>query len=100
MSIGVIITIYFHPIQHHISTNDLHLTEGKQNTKLAECHIPYTVPECQHFYHTTGLWAQANNILSRISTSDGAHSATGIQAETERRDVSACTIIKINQQRT
>jgi len=45
MSIGVIITIYFRPIQHHISTNDFHLTgtEGKQNTKLAECHIPYTV---------------------------------------------------------
>jgi len=43
MSIGVIITVYFHPIQHHISANDLHLTEGKQNTKLAECDIPYTV---------------------------------------------------------
>jgi len=39
MSIGVIVTIYFPQIQHHI-----HLTEGKQNTKLAECHIPYTVP--------------------------------------------------------
>jgi len=42
-SIGVIITIYFRPIQHHISTNDLLLTENKQITKLAECHIPYTV---------------------------------------------------------
>jgi len=29
MSIGAIVTIYFRPIQHHISANDLHLTEGK-----------------------------------------------------------------------
>ena len=43
MSIGVIVTIYFRPIQHHIAANDLQLTEGKQNTKLAECHILYTV---------------------------------------------------------
>jgi len=44
ISIGVIVTIYFHPIQHHF-----YLTEGKQNTKLAECHIPYTVPSANIF---------------------------------------------------
>jgi len=39
----------FRPIQHQISTNDLHLTKGKQNAKLAECRIPYTVPSANIF---------------------------------------------------
>jgi len=44
ISIGVINTIYFRPIQHLF-----HLTEGKQNTKLAEYVIPYTVPSANIF---------------------------------------------------
>jgi len=30
MLVGIIITIYFHPIQHHISANELHLTKGNK----------------------------------------------------------------------
>jgi len=57
MSIGVIVTMYFHPVQRHISTNDLYLTEGKQNTKLAECHIPCTVPNANLFMYSVCMGA-------------------------------------------
>jgi len=90
MTTVVIVTIYLRQIQHHI-----HLTEGEQNTKLAKCHIHCTVPIANFFYRTKSLLVQANNILSRLSAKsprDGwsAQRAIGIQAETERSDVSAC----------
>jgi len=32
-----------------LSKTQYHLTKGKQNTQLDECHIPYTVPSANIF---------------------------------------------------
>ena len=86
MSIGVIVTIYFCPIQHHF-----HLTKGKQNTKVVESHIPYTVLNANSFT------VQRVYVCRQITFSsdsaqkapDGACRTIGIQAKMEHSDVSA-----------
>jgi len=97
MSMGLIVTIYFHSIQHHISASDLHLTEGKQNTKPAECHIPYTVPSpsanifaVQCVYGCRQITFSAD---SARKAPEGTCSAISIQAETENSNILACHYI-------
>ena len=58
MSIGVIVMIYFRPIQHHFT---LPKVNKIQNLPSA---IFLTLRLVPTFLHTTCLWVQANNILT------------------------------------
>jgi len=74
------------------NTTSYYLTKGKRNTKLAECHIPYTVPSAniftiQRVYGRRQITFTAN---SARKAPDEVQSAMGIQAETERSKVPAC----------
>jgi len=95
MLIGVIVTIYFRQIKHHIHLPKVNRIQNVPSAIFVTlCHA-----ECQHFYRTTCLTFSADSarkapdgVLSTIGIDKWSTQRDKIQAETDYSDVSACIL--------